>query len=146
MKSKSPEEISEINEKKKLTLENFQRKYGTEIGLRKWIDRCEKQSKAIRKIDIDKIDEYTLYTSNVRRLSEQQIKIYGLKNSELRKRKKYHLDHKVSICYGFNNNIPPEIISSIHNLEILTCSDNCSKHNKNSISLSRLEEKINEHS
>lgn len=145
MKSKPPNEIKLINEKKKLTLENFQKKYGINIGLKKWINRCKKQSKAMRKIDVNEIDKYTLYVSTVRRLSEQQIKIFGLKKSKLRERGKYHLDHKVSICYGFNNNIPPEIISSIYNLEILPCSDNCSKHDKNSISLSHLEQTINEH-
>lgn len=55
-----------------------------------------------------------------------------------RGRNKYHLDHKYSISEGFKNNIPPYIISSIHNLQILTEKDNISKNSKCSISKNEL--------
>lgn len=45
----------------------------------------------------------------------------------------YHLDHKISIKYGFENNIPPYIVGSIHNLEMLPWKDNVYKSSKCSI-------------
>lgn len=39
----------------------------------------------------------------------------------------YHVDHKVSIKYGFVHSIPPYIIGNIHNLEMLTWRDNIYK-------------------
>lgn len=39
----------------------------------------------------------------------------------------YHLDHKYSICQGFIDGIPPEVIGSKHNLGMLWYSDNIKK-------------------
>jgi len=39
----------------------------------------------------------------------------------------YQLDHIVSIKYGFDNNINPEIIGSIYNLRFVTWEVNRSK-------------------
>lgn len=50
----------------------------------------------------------------------------------------YHLDHKFSKRHGFINNIPPYIIGSIHNLEMLTHRENCKKVDKCSISKEEL--------
>lgn len=45
------------------------------------------------------------------------ISLYGLQGLELRSIEKgYSLDHKISKCFGFNNNIEPNIIGNIHNL------------------------------
>ena len=52
----------------------------------------------------------------------------------------FHLDHKFSIIAGFNNQIPPEIISSVYNLQILSATENVRKSGKCSISLIKLEE------
>jgi len=45
----------------------------------------------------------------------------------------YHIDHKVSIKYGFENSIPPYIIGNINNLEMLPWYDNIYKSSKCSI-------------
>lgn len=55
----------------------------------------------------------------------------------------FHLDHKYSIRQGFVNGVNPEIIGSIHNLEILSASENCSKRADCSISLNELVEAHN---
>lgn len=47
----------------------------------------------------------------------------------------YQLDHKVSIKYGFDNLIPPEIIASVKNLEIITWESNREKSKRNSVDL-----------
>jgi hypothetical protein len=50
----------------------------------------------------------------------------------------YHLDHKYSIIEGFKNNIPPYLIGSINNLEMITWEENCSKKQNCSIELEEL--------
>jgi transposase-like protein len=60
----------------------------------------------------------------------------------------YHLDHKYSILEGFKNDISPEIIGNINNLEYITWEDNLSKKEKCSITKEELlkiyyERKIN---
>lgn len=39
----------------------------------------------------------------------------------------YHLDHIIPIIYGFYNNISPEVIGDISNLQFIPAVDNCSK-------------------
>lgn len=50
----------------------------------------------------------------------------------------YHLDHKVSISYGFKNNVLPIIIGGIRNLEMVPAIDNLSKHSDCSTTLERI--------
>lgn len=56
----------------------------------------------------------------------------------------WHLDHKVSIMYGFKNGISPHIIGDINNLEILPAADNIAKSYRSSIHLNELLEMYNE--
>lgn len=73
-------------------------------------------------------DEFTLYSEKVRNLTELNYKEYFYEISNAEKRGDYwHLDHKVSVYYGFINNIEPEIIAHYKNLEVIPRSDNCSK-------------------
>jgi hypothetical protein len=51
------------------------------------------------------------------------------------------LDHKYSIFWGFYNDVPPEIIGSIHNLEYIPLSENCKKQTNCSIDLKTLLER-----
>lgn len=51
---------------------------------------------------------------------------------------KFHLDHKYSIFQGFIEEVPPYIIGSIHNLEMITGRNNLSKGRKCSISKEEL--------
>lgn len=61
-----------------------------------------------------------------------------LENYDKRGRSTYHLDHKFSITQGFLNDIPPEIIGSIYNLEMLHHKDNIKKNSKCSITKEEL--------
>jgi len=51
---------------------------------------------------------------------------------------------RVSIIYGFNNNINPNLISHPANCEIITQSNNSSKREKCSITVEELKEQIKE--
>ncbi|MBC8428264.1 MucR family transcriptional regulator [bacterium] len=79
-------------------------------------------------------DVLQLYTENVRKLTNDnyQKHFYDIPNAKKRSRK-WHLDHKVSINYGFKNDIPIEIIAHYKNLEVILHSLNESKSTKNSI-------------
>jgi hypothetical protein len=61
-----------------------------------------------------------------------------LENYDKRGKSTYHLDHKFSITQGFLNDIPPEIIGSIYNLEMLCHKDNIKKNSKCSITKEEL--------
>lgn len=67
----------------------------------------------------------------------------GINNLELRG-VDFHLDHRYSIKMGFINDIPPEIIGSIYNLEIIPAKINCSKRAKCSITKEFLIKEYNE--
>lgn len=56
----------------------------------------------------------------------------------------YHLDHKVSILYGFLNGISPEIIAHKCNLEMLYYKDNLQKQANCSLTLEQLNFRIKE--
>lgn len=51
-------------------------------------------------------------------------------------------DHKISVLYGYENNIDPKIISHPANCELIRHNDNVSKGKKNSITLEELQERI----
>jgi hypothetical protein len=54
--------------------------------------------------------------------------------------KDYHLDHKYSVLRGFYDGVPPEVLGSAANLEIIPASDNVKKSAKCSITLEELME------
>lgn len=82
--------------------------------------------------DIDSSDGYLLYRNEVRRITRNNIKIFLQKwngedyydsenimyNYKLDKNDPNYptIDHKISVYYGFINNIPAEEISSLENL------------------------------
>jgi hypothetical protein len=51
-------------------------------------------------------------------------------------------DHIVSVRYGFENSIPPEIISHPANCQLMRHRDNSSKHSKCGMTIEELKEKI----
>ena len=69
---------------------------------------------------------YKNYCNEVKRLTKKQP-LHQLENYKLRGRNKYHLDHIISMKYGFDHNIHPEIIADIRNLRFIPASQN---HNK----------------
>ena len=69
--------------------------------------------------------------------------VYDYLNSEQNKHNMYdenafHLDHKFSIKKGFEEKIPPEIIGSLKNLEMIPGKKNCSKRANCSITKEEL--------
>ena len=79
-------------------------------------------------------DKWTRYYETVRQLTQESYTrhFYKIENAKKRSRD-FHLDHKVSIMYGYMNDIPEVIISHYKNLEILPHSINESKGQKNSL-------------
>lgn len=87
---------------------------------------------------------YKGYVEVVRKLTQENYTkhFYDIDNAAARN-KDWHLDHKVSINYGFRNNIPPEVIAHYKNLEIINGRLNESKGSKCSISIEQLYNLIN---
>ena len=92
-------------------------------------------------IPLEKMQEKEIYYYRVWRYTNknnlsvlENIEHRGYKNNKT----PYSLDHKYSIKQGFIDNVPPYIIGSIHNLEMLPHSDNIKKGAKCSISLDKL--------
>lgn len=75
--------------------------------------------------------EYKRYRQRVNALTRKQdvttLPYYNMRSSS---KDGYHLDHKISIKYGFINAIPAEIISCIYNLEFIPGGDNERKGSK----------------
>lgn len=112
-----------------------------------WIKIYEKVSEKYRKrmeelgiwIEKDIIDDYKKYKSLVNRYTNKSLLFYGslIENLEIRS-KEFQLDHKYSIKMGFINEISPEIIGSVVNLEILPAKFNSSKKENCSITKQQL--------
>lgn len=87
-----------------------------------------------------------VYYSEVRKLTE---KTYQIHKSQInpddlpRSKHEYHLDHKMSIFDGFVNGVPPDIIASEYNLQMLRADVNNSKNSDSWISVDELEDLYN---
>lgn len=86
---------------------------------------------------IKRLPVYKRYR-NLVTLHTNRQNLSSLKNFDKRGIRKYHLDHKYSIMEGFKNNVNPELLGDIANLEMLPYQDNLKKKNKCSISLIEL--------
>lgn len=69
-----------------------------------------------------------IYYKKVRKITEEQP-LHLLENNEKRGRVDYHVDHIIPISYGFANNLPPELIGNILNLQMLYYKENIKKGN-----------------
>lgn len=79
------------------------------------------------------LTEWQNYKQKVRRLTEREYKKHKhiINPCDLpRGLRLYEVDHIVPIFYGFNNNIPAEIIASVENLQMLHMTDNRKKSYK----------------
>src|SRR3989304_2870297 len=84
------------------------------------------------------LSERQKYYRKVKSITEKQpirSLIHHEKRGNYRTEGAYHLDHKYSISEGFRNNIPPEVIGHIANLEFITWRKNSSKYKKCSITI-----------
>ncbi|CAB4127215.1 hypothetical protein UFOVP84_77 [uncultured Caudovirales phage] len=98
----------------------------------------EKTSKTKRKdCNISDIKEYRrlvgIYTNRSLKMAGSHLENIELRSNHNKFNQSYHVDHKFSVSEGFHNSIPPFIIGSIHNLQVIPWRDNISKSNKCSI-------------
>jgi len=100
-------------------------------------------------IPLDKLSEMEIYNRNVTAFTNESIRLFGEKVLSITSfdmgqgKGKYTIDHMFSKKEGFIQNIPPQIIGSIVNLEILEHSLNSSKGSDCSISKELLYNKYN---
>jgi predicted transcriptional regulator len=90
---------------------------------------------------LEQIDIYYKYELEVLKITRQQpIKLLDNYNNRGNSGVDgaYHLDHKYSIIEGFKNNIKPELIGNIKNLEFIPWKENLKKRAKCSITLEEL--------
>jgi hypothetical protein len=84
--------------------------------------------------------DYEKYRQAVWRFSNRSYKKYM---SEQTRDRHNHLDHVLSIVEGFRNNVPPEVVGSIHNLRMLEGNMNRSKSYRSEITPAELLERYN---
>lgn len=155
LNSKSPEEIKQINTRKNrwnnLSVdETLLIKERISNSLKEYIsNRSEEITKQIsNKIVKTKIElgyylpvesqtEFEQYKKNVW-IETNKNNLSLLENYELRGRNRYHLDHMYSICQGFKDQTPCEVIGHICNLKMIPYTENISKYTKCSITLNDL--------
>lgn len=129
----------ETNRKiKQNTLDYYIETYGQEDGVEKWYNKNINISKSNSLVPVEKRESYKKYCYEVQKITNISIKMFSHKNIDLLKLGNYEKDHKVSKFYGFNNNIPSYIIGSIYNIDIITCSENCSKQENCSMEIEDL--------
>lgn len=73
--------------------------------------------------------EFKEYKKKVFEITERQP-LHTLKNYDKRGFKGYHLDHNISIFYGFKHGMPPEEIGDISNIQFITREQNMEKNTK----------------
>lgn len=82
---------------------------------------------------IDQKSKFLYYKQRVDEVTKRQP-LSLLENSHKRGMSgisgKYHLDHIISIRFGFDNNIDPEIIGDIKNLRFIPWKQNLKKSSK----------------
>ena len=92
-------------------------------------------------INYERKSKFQKYRLEVDRLTEINVRRNRSKiiNIDLRgKVTGYSLDHKLSVCYCFDNNVDPEIAAHVCNLEIIKTTKNQNKSKKSSITLEEL--------
>ena len=125
-------------------------KYGVEYPLQSEVLKKQKRKNMEERgrwISLDLLTNFERYYKQVIKFTNKQD-IHLLDNYELRGLAgvdgAMHLDHKISIKYGFINSIPPYLIGNIHNLEMLPWYDNIYKRDNCSILLEQLCDMISE--
>ncbi|BEH88134.1 hypothetical protein [Klebsiella phage phiKp_21] len=84
--------------------------------------------------------EWEKYRNKVCSLTRKEIYISELENYDLyiKNPNEWHLDHIVSKIHGFLNSVPPEIIASIHNLQIIPAKENIAKNYRSNMDINDL--------
>ena len=121
--------------------ETYREKYDSDFYMSSEIRR-QKEIESGRWLADEQKSDYERYRESVWRFTNRQD-LETLENYDKRGRldedeNAFHLDHKFSIKKGFEENIPPEIIGSLKNLEMIPGKNNCSKRADCSISKEEL--------
>lgn len=121
--------------------ETYREKYDSDFYMSSEIRR-QKEIESGRWIPEEQKSDFKRYSDSVWRITRNQ-ELETLENFEKRGRiyenpEAYHLDHRFSIKEGFEEKIPPEIIGSLKNLEMIPGKANCSKRSKCSITKEEL--------
>jgi hypothetical protein len=162
LKSKSPEEIKDINLRKnpwRNLSEEDSNKMKIQIGnkVREIVSKRSKNDtdKIFKKIIDSKIEKGQYMPRHLLPKFEQYKRLVWketrkndlslLENFKERGRKKLHLDHMYSIWQGFLDNTPPEIVGHICNLKMIDYRENLSKHVSCSLSLKELNARISKY-
>ena len=142
LKEKYGEEVTNrfqlTHSKEKMKKTNL-RRYGTEHfldskdGKLKFRNSMEEKGLWVPYNDLNDFDKYR---RQVERYTSKNRK--NIKGIEKRGTHSYHVDHKYSVFEGFKYSIPPWIIGSECNLEMLYYKENISKNNNCSISKKEL--------
>jgi hypothetical protein len=97
-------------------------------------------------VPLELLTSYELYRREVWKVTNNQP-IDTLKNFEKRGRAgkmgAHHLDHMISIIFGFLNGISPEMIGNINNLTCIPWEENVKKQGLCTITVAELAELIN---
>lgn len=123
----------------------YKKKYGVDHPMRDPVTKAlasSKSAKALReKYRVEPFDGYTQkqYTRKARYITNTVYKDFQnlIDPTGIRSRE-FVLDHKFSIFEGYKNKIPLNIICHPSNLEIITLSENSSKHSACSMSIEEL--------
>ena len=133
-----------LNWKNSGKIESFIKKFGEKEGITKWIEKNEKVSKKNRKIPIECLDDFNRYRNIVYKITKLSLSLFSIENIELRGLKNDHdLDHRVSMYYGFINNVDPIVIGSTYNLKVITSHENRTKRANCSCSISEIIDLVN---
>jgi hypothetical protein len=110
------------------------------MNLRKGITGCrECFYDRLRQEGVRHLKEAKKYYARVWQFTKITVRKYPDMIEDLKKRgREWHLDHKFSVVEGFKQNIPPYIIGSYHNLEIIDAIENMKKQGNCSINKNEL--------
>ncbi len=135
--------------------EDYIDKYGIDKGLKLINKRTSNRlisliEKGYELIPKDKKYEYLIYSQLVWDETNYNLLIggkakFGVEWKKYKKENKLHLDHMISIKFGFLNMISPNIIGHIENLALVDAKVNLGKKGKCSININELIEKISKY-
>jgi hypothetical protein len=134
----------------KLRSEKFKNWLKTEDG-KKHLDKCKARLPRKRgsdhpnyNPDMGALDRYKVECSKITNLFFDDLQLLEnySKRSLAGTEGGYHLDHRISLKFGYDNGIPPELVGHIENLIMIPWSENISKKDKCSLSVSELIEKV----
>ena len=134
----SKEEWSRGKLESTLLAERLKREVDPNTGKSLMVIKNEKSGNTKRKgKPVSDLKEYRrlvgIHTAKSLKSQGFMLENLELRSNHSRKNNAYHVDHKFSVSEGFHNSIPPFIIGSIHNLQVIPWRANISKSNKCSI-------------